>query len=174
MNNDHDKEDLAQAALKRLDDSDDLLSILIDIENYFDTNNLYAFKNWIKGEVIGGPYVKKYWIKVILKYPYHDMPDPDGAARLLKHGTKCHFDINIEKFPLPIKKPSDYLPGTKKPRIGKRKVWEITFLIPRKFVQNLSAEIMDQYQEEVDLDTVDDAQGEGATPEAAVGAQNAE
>lgn len=163
----HDKNSREDAIL-RLTKSEDLIDILIDIENYFDSNNLYAFKNWIKGEVVGGPFVKKYWIKVVLKYPYKDMPDPDGGLRLLKHGTKIHFGIALEKYPIEVKSESDFEPGTKKPKMKNKKVWLITFLIPRKFVQNLDSKIMDMYDEEVDMDTVEDANAEGNTPDKAI------
>lgn len=158
-----------EEAINRLSKSEDLVDILIDVENYFDTNNLYAFKNWIVGEVVGGPFVKKYWVKLTLKYPYEKMPDPDGGLRLLKHGTKIHFDIALEEYPIEIKKPSDYQPGTKKPKMKHRKVWLVTIMIPRRFVQNIDAEIMDMYDEEVDVDTIQDANAEGNTPDKAVG-----
>jgi hypothetical protein len=147
-------------AINRITDNEDLLSIMIDVENYFDNNNLYVFKHWIDGEVIGGPFVKRYWVKIILKYPYKKMPDPNGGLRLLKHGTKIHYDIKYEERPVEIKSPSDYRPGTKKPKMKKHKIWVITLLIPRRFVQNLDSEIMDIYNDEVDVNTVDDSTGE--------------
>ena len=157
-------------AITRLTKSEDLVDILIDIENYLDRNNLYVFKNWIDGEVVGGPFVKRYWVKVTLKYPYKKMPDPDGGVRLLKHGTKINYDIGIEEYAIDVKTSSDFQPGTKKPKMEKRKVWLITMLIPRRFVQNLDTEIMDTYDEDVDVDTADDAVADGTTPDKAAGA----
>ena len=154
--------------IKRITDSEDLLSIMIDFENYLDSNNLYAFENWIDGEIVGGPWVKRYWVKVILKYPYKKMPNPEGGLRLLKHGTKIHYDIKYEEHSVEVKSPSDYQPGTKKPKIKKQKVWIITMLIPRRFVQNLDSEIMDTYDDEVDVNTIDDSAGQGASPDEAI------
>jgi hypothetical protein len=150
----------AQETISRISDSEDILQILIDIENYFDQNNLYAFKNWIDGEVVGGPFVKRYWVKVMLKYPYNKLPDPDGGLRLLKHGTKIRFDIKYEEMPIEIKSEADYQPGTKKPKMKKHKIWVITMLIPRRFVEDLDNEVMDIYDDEVDVNTVNDAQGQ--------------
>ena len=93
----------SEDVVKRITDSEDLLSIAIDIEQYFDSNNLYAFAHWIDGEIVSGPFVKRYWVKVVLKYPYEKMPDPDGGLRLLKHGTKIHYDIKFEERPQEIK-----------------------------------------------------------------------
>ena len=60
-------------------------------------------------------------------------------------------------------------PKKLKPKMKKHKVWVITILIPRRFVQNLDGEIMDTYDDEVDVNTVDDAQGQtSANPEQAV------
>ena len=41
-------------------------------------------------------------------------------------------------------------------------------LIPRRFVQNLDSEIMDTYDDEVDVNTVDDSTGQGTAPEEAI------
>lgn len=158
-----------EEAIKRLSKSEDLVDILIDIENYLDSNNLYVFKNWIKGEVVGGPFVRRYWIKIVLKYPYNHMPDPNGGLRLLKHGTKIQYETAIEEYPAEVKSESDYQPGTKKPKMKKRKVWLVSMLIPRRFVQNIDSEVMNMYDEEVDIDTIEDANAEGNTPDKAAG-----
>ena len=50
----------------------------------------------------------------------------------------------------------------------KVKIWLIDMLIPRKFVRNLDKEVLDQYEEEVDVETVDDAEAEGIDSEQAV------
>ena len=167
MDNKYDQNN-ASKVIDRLSDSENLVDIAIDIENYFDRNDLYVYKNWFDGEIVGGPYVKRYWIKVQLKYPYEKMPDPDGGVRLLKHGTKIYYDIGTEEYPIEVKSEADYQPGTKKPKMAKKKVWLITMMIPRHFVQNLDKEVMDMYDEEVDVETVDDAQAEGNTPDKAI------
>ena len=158
----------AQDVVNRISDSEDLVDILIDIENYFDSNNLYVYKNWILGEVVAGPFTKPYWIRVTLKYPYEKMPDPEGGLRLLQHGTKINFKIAEEEVPVKVENESDYQPGTKKPKMKKVKIWLIDMLIPRKFVRNLDKEVLDQYEEEVDVETVDDAEAEGIDSEQAV------
>lgn len=156
-----------EKVVARLSDNDDLVDIMISIENYLDTNDMYTFKNWINGEVISGPYVKKYWVKVGLKYPYDKMPDPSGGLRLLKHGTRISYRKATEEVPIEIKSPDDYQPGTKKPKMKQEKIWIINLLIPRRFVESISAEIMDLYDEDVDIDTADEAVSQGATPEQA-------
>jgi len=145
-----------QEVIDRVTSNEDLLDILLDVEDYLDSSNIYAFRNWIKGAVVDGPYVSRYWVKLTLKWPYKKMPDPDGGLRLLAHGTKVVYRIAIEEVPKKIETPSDYQPGTKKPKMQKVKVWLVDLLIPRKFVENLSRELMDLYDEDADIDTVDD------------------
>lgn len=156
--------------IARLSDNTDLVDVMISVENYLDSNDMYAFKNWIKGEIVSGPYVKKYWVKLTLKYDYKDMPDPTGGLRLLKHGTKIKYKVSDEEVPIEIKSPDDYQPGTKKPKMKKVKIWLIDLLIPRRFVESISTEVMDLYDEEVDIDTADEATSQGATPEQAANA----
>ena len=158
----------AQEVISRLTDNVDLVDLMINVENYLDGNDMYSFKNWIKGEVVGGPYVKKYWIKITLKWAYKDMPDPDGALRLLKHGTRINYRKGTETVPVKIKSEADYQPGTKKPRMKTEKIWLVDLMIPRKFVENIKKEVLDLYDEELDLDTAEDAVSVGETPEQAV------
>ena len=154
--------------IRRITDSEDLVDILIDVENYLDSTDMYVYKNWIQGEVVSGPWTQPYWIKVTLKYPYEKMPDPEGGLRLLMHGTKINYRIAEELYSVKVKSEADYQPGTKKPKMKKRKIWLIDLLIPRKFVRNIDTEVLDQYEEEVDTDTVDDAEAEGIDAEKAV------
>lgn len=158
----------AQEVITRLTDNEDLVDLMISIENYLDNNDMYSFKNWIQGEIVGGPYVRKYWVKVTLKWNYDDMPDPNGAVRLLKHGTKVDYRKGIEKVPVEIKSPADYEPGTNKPRTKTEKIWLVDLLIPRKFIENINKEVLDLYDEEVDADTAEDAVAQGDTIEQAV------
>lgn len=151
-------------ALKRLDDSPDLVDIMISIEDYLDRNDIYAFKNWILGELVDGPIVMPYWIKVTFKWDYKKMPDPGGALRLLPHGTQVEYTLDYEEVPQPIKSPSDYQPGTHKPKIKKEKVWVVDMMIPRKFIEDIDSEIIDLYDDRVDdMETVEDAEAEGKT-----------
>ena len=162
MNN----QDKALQAVKRIDDSPDLVDIMLGIEDYLDRNDLYAFKNWIHGELIDGPHVKPYWVGVTFKWPHKKMPDPQGGTRLLPHGTKIHYQLTTEEVPIKVETPSDYQPGTHKPKIETQKVWIVEMLIPRRFIQNIDSEVMDIYADQVDdEDTVEDANAEGNTEE---------
>jgi hypothetical protein len=167
MATEHDTQSAAEV-VRRLTDHEDLTDILLDIEDYLDSNDMYVYKNWKLGEVVAGPFTKPYWIKITLKYPYKQMPDPEGGLRLVQHGTKIRYRVAIEKVPVKVKSEADYQPGTKKPKLKNEKIWLIDLLIPRKFVQNIDAEIMDQYDDEVDSETLDSAAAENIDAEGAV------
>lgn len=160
------KLDRALQVVRRIDDSPDLVDIMISIEDYLDRNDIYAFKNWIHGELIDGPHISPYWIRVSFKWPHRCMPDPRGGLRLLPHGTKVRFGKECENVPQPIEEPGDYEPGTHKPRIKKEMVWVVELTIPRRFVEDIESEIMDLYDDRVDdMETVEDAEAEGKTEE---------
>lgn len=167
MATEHDPQSAAEV-VRRISDHEDLTDILLDVEDYLDSNDMYVYKNWKLGEVVAGPFTKPYWVKITLKYPYHQMPDPEAGLRLLMHGTKIRYRIANEKYPIKVTSEADYQPGTKKPKLKTRKIWLIDILIPRKFVQNLDAEVMDQYEEEVDTEDLDSAAAENIDAEGAV------
>lgn len=155
--------EIDQDVVKRLSDSTDLVDVMIGIEDYLDRSNIYVFKNWIDGELVDGPHVEPYWIKVTFKWDYKNMPDPEGGLRLLPHGTKIFYKKDKEMVPQPIKEPSDYEPGTHKPKIKAEKVWLVTLLIPRRFIENINDEVLDLYSsktENNELESLIAPQGE--------------
>ena len=92
---------------------------------------------------------------------------------MVQHGTKIRYRIAKEKYPIKVTSEADYQPGTKKPKLKTRKIWLIDLMIPRKFVQSLDKETMDQYEEEIDVETLDDAAAEGIDSEGTVKNANA-
>ena len=149
--------DKADEIIKRLTAKQDLVDVMLDIEDYFDNNNLYVFDNWFKGELVNGPLVRKYWIEVTFKYPYKAMPDPEGGLRLTQHGTKITYEKSYQMVPQPIESPSDYEPGTKKPRMLRENVWLVHMKIPKRFVETVDPELLDIYDDEVDDTDMDNA-----------------
>lgn len=151
------RESAADNVIKKLTSNEDMTSIIIDIEDYFDNANLYTFENWFDGELVDGPIVKKYWIEITLKYPHKKMPDPRGGLRLTAHGTKIDYRKAFELVPQPINNPGDYEPGTKKPKMKHEPIWLIHMRIPRRFVEALDQEMLDIYADEIE-DTTEDVE----------------
>lgn len=165
--------DQSMQTLQRIDKNPDLVDVMISIEDYLDRSDLYAYKHWQDGELIAGPYIRPYWILVTFKWPYKSMPDPSGAERLLPHGTKIRYKVDMENVPQPIKTPSDYEPGTHKPKIKKEKVWLVEMMIPRRFVEDIDEEIMDLYDDKVDdTQQIKDAEATGNTEEQNIAGQD--
>lgn len=160
-------ENSAEEVVNRLTAKEDLVSVMLDIEDYFDTNNLYAFENWFDGVLVKGPVVKKYWIEITLKYDFKQMPDPAGGLRLTPHGTKITYQKAWQLVPQPINSPSDYQPGTRKPRMKKDPIWLVHLKIPRRFVEAMDQDVLDTYADEMedhDQTDIEDVAMQGQSP----------
>lgn len=116
--------------------SENMQGTLIQIEDFLDSNHLYAFENWMDGVIYDGPNVKRYWVDITLKYPYESMPDPRGGMRLYNLGSKLTFKEEIEFVPIKVESPDDLDPLTRKPKEEERKVWLVNIRIPRKFIED--------------------------------------
>lgn len=159
--------------VKRLSDNPDLVDVMIGIEDYLDRSNIYVFKNWIDGELVDGPHIEPYWIKVVFKWDYKHMPDPEGGLRLLSHGTKIFYKKDKEMVPQPIKEPSDYEPGTHKPKIKPEKIWLVTLLIPRRFIENINDEVLDLFSSKTDTNELENLMSKDQNAGADQGNSNA-
>lgn len=140
---------------EKINDSPHLLDILIQMEDVLDSLDIYVFANWMKGRVVEGPIVRRYWFDFTLRYPIDKMPDPRGAMRLLKHGVRVDFNkVTVE--PKNTNEDSDP---------GKPTHWEVTISIPKRLVADMNAAELDFYDDEIDLEDVQDAQDSGMNDE---------
>jgi len=143
--------------LEVLQDSPHLLDILLQMEDVLDSLDIYVSKNWFKGELIDGPNVRRYWLGMTLRYDYHDMPNPKGALRLTKHGIKVQFNkVDDER---------DAEDSEAEKQDDDRYHWEITIEIPRRIIGQFSTTELDFYDDEVDIDDVQDARDSGMNDE---------
>ncbi len=161
-----------------------LLTILLEIEGMLDKLDMYAFENWIEGEVIDGPNVSKYWIDLTLMYKQEMMPDPEAVNRLLEHNIKVGFKKDKLEVPKKIEGPEDLEtkteetgadPGT--PGYQKRRaktetipIWLVKLEIPRQFIDEYYSEQIYVDGMEVDIDDkvemdIQDDQAEEMTDE---------
>lgn len=134
--------------IKKLDNTDSLLDVMISVEDYLDSLDLFVFKHWIDGEIVDGPYVKRHWVIFTAKYDYKDMPDPQGGLRLLKYGSKVSFEKATEEVPIDVKSADDLDPETRRPKMNKVPVWLVHFKIPRRFIEDLDIEGLDLHDED--------------------------
>ena len=158
--------------------SENILDILVEFERVFDQLNIYVFKNWLKGEIVEGPKIDRYWITVTLMYPYKLMPDPEGAMRLIDHGCKVWFGEDTLKHVAKIQGPESYernKEGNLTAKIIESKVWVVKVTMPRHFVDEIQTDKVQVGGEDIDMDAVTDAYDENLnSDDAAKGNANEE
>lgn len=137
--------------------SEGSLLSLLDFERVLDELDLYAFKNWIIGELVSGPDIGKYTVTCIFMWPEKLMPDPRGARRLLPFDCDVKYKKTTMKVPVKITDPSDYRPGTHKARIGDAKVWLVEITIPKSLMSDIKTGSIELEDQEIDLADLDSA-----------------
>ena len=123
--------------IETLTTNDDAFKILKDFERVIDDLDLYVYKNWEDGELILGPEVHRHTVTCSFMWPYDDMPDPVGAARLLDYGCKVTYQKQDLLVPRKVYKPSDFRPGTKKGKIDAHPIWVVSITMPKKLMQDI-------------------------------------
>ena len=117
--------------------TDSSINTLLDFERVIDELDLYAFENWKKGELVEGPIYEKYFVNCIFMWPYRMKPDTRGAERLAEYGCTVEYKKDVLEYPIKIKTPKDFKPGTKMPKMGKAPVWLVKVIIPKKLMQEI-------------------------------------
>ena len=137
--------------------SDGSLATLLDFERVLDELDLYAFRNWDRGELVAGPEVGRYRVSATFMWPEKLMPDPRGGRRLLPFDCDVKYRRIMMKIPIRINDPSDYRPGTKKARIIERPVWLVEITMPKSLMSDIRTGSVELEDEEIDLKDLDDA-----------------
>lgn len=140
--------------------SDGAMSTLLDFERVLDEADVYAFKNWSMGELVDGPTVGRYSCKCIFMWPYKLMPDPRAALRLTNVGCKVTFGKGEIKVPVEVKDYEDFVPGTRYPKMVKRKVWFVEIVIPFELMDDIKEGSIDLADQTIDLSEIEDAYDE--------------
>lgn len=123
--------------LQTLSESNSAFKVLKDFERVIDELDLYVFKNWENGEVVGGPFVNRYDVTVKLMWPRDRMPDPKGGKRLVDYGCNVSFVKDKLLAPRKIKDPGDFRPGTRKGKIDAHPIWIVEITMPKKLMQDV-------------------------------------
>jgi hypothetical protein len=137
-------------SIKELSDSNSLLDMLLEFEKTLDSLDLYAFKNWQKGEILEGPKLKRHYVSVKLMYPYKDMPDPDGAKRLIARDCLVEFKKDTLLKPKQVQSFADVTldkrpDGTTryKPKTTSEPVWVVSIDMPRRYVDEFVSDVVE-------------------------------
>jgi hypothetical protein len=136
--------------IKKISETNTLLDMLLEVEKVLDSCDLYAYANWKTGEVLEGPTLERHWVNVKLLYPYNEMPDPEGAKRLL--ARQCMVEFKKETLLTPVKvKTFDDVEVEVRPdgstryktRTESQPVWVVELKIPRKYVDEFSTAVIE-------------------------------
>ena len=140
--------------------SDGSMSTLLDYERVLDEADVYAFKNWKHGELVQGPNVGRYSCKCVFMWPYKLMPDPRAALRLVNIGCKVTYGKGEVEVPVEVKDYDDFNPGTRYPKMHKRKVWFVEVVVPVDLMDDIKEGTIDLADQTIDLSEIDDAYNE--------------
>ena len=143
--------------IKSLYMSDNAMATLLDFERCLDDADLYAFKNWLFGELVNGPQITRYQVSCTFMWPSDLMPDPKGAKRLLQIGCKVRFYKTKLKMPVEVKSNDDYMPGTHYPRLVNRNVWMVDIAIPKDLISDIKQGSVEISNQLIDLDDLETA-----------------
>lgn len=141
--------------------TDSSLSTLLDFERVLDELDLYVFANWKTGELVEGPIYEKYFVSCTFMWPYKLMPDPRGGERLLDYDCEVYYSKDQLEYPITVKTPDDYAPGTKMPKLDKKPVWLVTIVMPKKLMQEIQQGSLDLESDTLDLEDIEKAYEEG-------------
>ena len=150
--------------IKKISDTNTLLDMLLEFEGVLDNIELYAYKNWNKGEVVAGPKLGRYFIEVALMYQEKDMPDPDALLRLRKNDCEVKMYKDNLEMPRKIKSVDDTevrVRGDNARRVAKKQsnvVWVVEISMPRRFVDEFNKDQIDAAEDGyVDMEKVQGA-----------------
>lgn len=127
--------DSIKATLVNISKGNNILDTLLEFERTLDNAEIFAYKNWILGELVEGPDIGRYWYKTVWMYPYTMMPDPNGGLRLTKIGAKVNFRKGTFKKPVKVTGPEDWAdPETKRAKMAEYDIWLVTIELPLKYI----------------------------------------
>ena len=127
--------DSIKTTLVNISKGNDILTTLLEFERTLDNAEIFAYKNWILGELVEGPTISRYWYKTVWMYPYAMMPDPNAGLRLTKLGAKVNFRKGVFKKPVKVEGPQDWVdPQTKRAKMAEHEIWLVTIELPLKYI----------------------------------------
>ena len=150
---------------------DTILDTLLEFERTLDNAEIFAYKNWILGELVEGPTIGRYFYTTVWMFPYKMMPDPNGGLRLTKLGAKVNFKKGNFKRPVKVKGPEDWQdPQTKRAKMLDTEVWLVTIELPIKYINRGLEQTDDIIQQDLEKANSElaDAFEEGTPDESAV------
>ena len=141
--------------------TDSSLNSLLDFERVLDELDIYVFAHWKDGELVEGPVYEKYFVTCTFMWPYKLMPDPRGGERLLEYDCEIYYSKDTLEYPIKVKTPDDFEPGTKMPKMKKAPIWLVKIVMPKKLMQEIQQGSLDLESTTLDLEDIEKAYEEG-------------
>ena len=141
--------------------TDSSLNTLLDFERIIDELDIYAFDHWKQGELVAGPAYEKYFVTCTFMWPYKRKPDTRGAKRLADYGCVVKYKKDVLEYPIKVKNPNDFKPGTKVPKLGKIPIWLVTVTVPKKLMQDINQGSLELESETIDAEDLDQSLDQG-------------
>ena len=143
--------------IKNIYMSDGAMNTLLDFERVLDEADVYAFKNWVNGELVQGPDLGRYSCKCTFMWPYKLMPDPRASLRLSTIG--CNVKMMKSKIEVPVAVTSyeDFQSGSRYPKMKENQVWFMQIEIPFDLMDDIKEGSVDIADQTIDLSEIEDA-----------------
>lgn len=154
--------------IKGIYESTNLLQILTDFERVLDNLDIYAYKNWGKGELAEGPVSTRYWVTCKFIWPKKMPPDPVFVKRLQNNGIDVTVSTGHLNRPKHVETKEDFKPGTYYPKMIKHPVWVMEISIPKHLTQEIEKGYLEIGEEKLDLDDLDKAYDQDLDKQGAV------
>ena len=160
--------------IKNIYMSDGAMNTLLDFERVLDEADVYAFRNWINGELVQGPEIGRYSCTCTFMWPYALMPDPTATIRLANVGCNVKMLKSQLEVPIAVTSYEDFQSGSRYPKMKERQVWFMQIEIPFELMDDIKEGSIDLADQTIDLSEIEDAYdsdleqidaGEGETDE---------
>ena len=146
---------------KTISMTDSAVNTLLDFERVIDELDVYTFANWKKGELVVCPKYEKYFVTCAFMWPFKQMPDPRGGERLLDYGCEIKYKKDHLQYPVKVKDPKDFKPGTKVPKMARIPVWLVEIIMPKSLMQEINQGSVELESGKVDAEDIEQSYEEG-------------
>jgi hypothetical protein len=143
--------------IKNIYMSDGAMNTLLDFERVLDEADVYAFRNWINGELVQGPEIGRYSCTCTFMWPYKLMPDPTATIRLANVGCNVKMLKSQLEVPIAVTSYEDFQSGSRYPKMKERQVWFMQIEIPFELMDDIKEGSIDLADQTIDLSEIEDA-----------------
>jgi len=143
--------------IKNIYMSDGAMNTLLDFERVLDEADVYAFRNWINGELVQGPEIGRYSCTCTFMWPYALMPDPTATIRLANVGCNVKMLKSQLEVPIAVTSYEDFQSGSRYPKMKERQVWFMQIEIPFELMDDIKEGSIDLADQTIDLSEIEDA-----------------